>query len=274
MPKKFLFIALTCVLTIAVNHATAQVYTITAKYSVAPIYSPNYGGNLWFDRIDTAHHYTFIIDIDKKTLSNPIYRNPPELISFSEIIHDESNHFYILKYKPERHNRWNYYKLQLTADNDPLYLQLALNSTISHSARDTFFDTYTNDLTSLSFAKKYTRIKDVTLDKDNYAANDQIRGLVKIPFRETNEPLEMRNGYINWTREGVTHHLLISSAELVKGDDANGIDVQCAERDGEYYDLAYINSDRKVDESQYGKEPYIMILKYVNGKKVWVGILE
>ncbi len=274
MLKKHLSIAIPLLFTLAANHAIAQVYKITAKYCSLTIYSLPYGNEMWFDMIDTGRNYAFVADIGKKTMTNPAGLFPRDVIPITEIVHDKRNHFYILKYKKEAINRWNYYKLQLSADDSPLYIQVVENRIGSGSARDTFFFHYTNDLATLSFSKKYTDIKDTVLSADKTEADAQIEGLRKTPFRKTEEPMEMRNGYINWTREGLTHHLRILSTDLVEAVRSDGITLRCAERDNEYYEMTYLYSDRKVDEHQNGRDRYIVIIKYVDAKRVWAGVLR
>ena len=105
------------------------------------------------------------------------------------------------------------------------------------------------------------------------------RGVVKATqlreeaWKFTDNLVEMRDGYVNWTREGEKHHLEITEVYLVKKEGSDGIRLICTEKDGELYDINYLNSNLRIEENQYGKERFITIAKIVGSKRVWEAIL-
>jgi len=262
MLKKNLFIAL--LLTLAANHASAQVYTIHAKYSVESIYIHEYH-QLSFDRIDTSNNFTLVADFDKKTVTDPTDSYSPLIIT--EIVHDEGSMFYILKVKSDKWVKWRSYKLMVNHQDQPVYIK------DTDVKRDTFFHTYTNNLATLSFYQKTARIKDKTVNEDKFTNYNLTAELRKEKWNFTDNIVEMRDGYINWTTGGEKHVLDITEVYLLKTEGTDGLRVICTEKDGELYDINYLNSNRKIEENQYGKERFITIAKIVGSKRVWEAIL-
>lgn len=270
MRKKHLSITLAVLFIIAANHASAQVYTIKAKYNLLSIYTGEYH-QLWFDRIDTGNNYILTADFDKKTVTDPTDSYSP--LPITEIVHEEGSMFYILKVKPDKWVKWRYYKLMVNHLGQPVYIQETDQQKDRDERRDTFFHTYTSNLATLSFYKKYVRIKDMALNENQSSDYSDAHDMWKQPWKFAGNTLEMRNGYINWITGGETHHLEITEVYLVKKQGSDGIRLVCTEKDGELYDISYVNSDKRVEENQYGKESFIYITKNVSGKRVWAAIL-
>jgi hypothetical protein len=270
MLKKYLIIGLALIL-LAANHATAQVYTIKAKYSLLTIYNSEYH-MLTFDRIDTANNYTLIADFDKRTITDPTDTYSP--LAITEIVHEEGSMFYILKVKPGHYVRWRYYKLMVNRLGQPVYIQQTEQQKDRDVKRDTFFHTFTSNLASLSFYEKFARIKDTVLNEGKSITYGKINELWRQKWKFADNLVEMRDGYINWTGPGEKHHLEITEVYLIKRQGSDGIGVIGKEKDGEYYDIDYMTSDRKIEEPQYGPERFISIVKVVDGKKLWAAILR
>jgi hypothetical protein len=270
MRIKHLIIGLALIM-LAANYAAAQVYTIKAKYSLLSIYTAEYH-MLSFDRIDTANNYTVIADLDKKTITDPTDTYSP--LAITDIVHEEGSMFYILKVKPSRYVKWRYYRLMVNHQGEPVYIQQTEQQKDRDVKRDTFYTTFTNNLAALSFYQKFTRIKDTVLNEDRSVAYSKINELWRQKWKFADNLVEMRDGYINWTGPGEKHHLGITAVYLVKKQGSDGIRVICTEKEGEFYDIYYMTSDRKIEERQLGPERFISITKVVDSKSLWAAILR
>ena len=275
MIQKYALITFSLLCMFMTNSATAQVYEFTTKYNLESMYIADLN-ELSFDVIDTGRHYTFIADLDKKTISNPVtILSTPEILSITEIIHDAENRSYILKTPAEKGYKFNYYKLQLGEHDDPLYIQRVEKLKGRDMARDTFFKTYTNNLAALSFYKRISLIKDTVINETATETKTQLANLHNQPFRKADQLVEMRDGYIHWTIDGKTRHLKIKYVDLVKEYGSDGITMGCAERnDSEKYEITYVKSVKDLDRYHPGLQRFILIVKLVNGKRTWAALLH
>ena len=226
---------------------SAQVYTYKPKYFVQIIYSRDLKSSPYFEKVAERPTAVCIIDLDSKTISVPGSVFPePMLKPIDEIIPDKDDNSILLKMKASRDvgQVWSFYKLKLDKEGKPSYLLLTERLTGKRFARDTFFNLFTNDLTTLFFVLKGSDAKRYTVTKGNKAAMDEEhKTFLAAPFNEEENTVEMRDGFVYWKegsgKNAIRHTLRVSGAEKLNVSGGEGVKVLCEEPGGDDYEFYY-----------------------------------
>lgn len=226
---------------------TAQVYTYKPKYFVQIIYSSDLKSSPYFEKVAERPNAVVVIDLDKKTISVPGNVFPePMLKDIEEIIPNKDDNSIMLKMKASRDvgQVWSFFKLKLDSEGKPSYLLLTERLTGKRFARDTFFNLFTNDLTTLFFVMKCSSGKRYTVTKGDKAAMEaEHKAFLAAEFKEEEHTVEMRDGYVYWKegpgKKAVRHMLTVSGVEKLNVSGGEGVKILCSEPGGNDYEFYY-----------------------------------
>lgn len=218
---------LCCMLQLAAN---GQTYTLTTMMSCKSGWSPEL--NYDFGSV-SANSGKFIIDIDQKTFT---YNHTTEPIK--NIAYNASTRTYTLRMKDGGAEvKWTLYYLPIGEDGKPLYIQRAQRYTGSDFKKDTFFVTYTNDLSCLKWSELFYRTKEeVDLSRNPDSAAVQAIAIYQRATKSEQNVFTMQNGIVYKTikekgKPDVTENFDITEARVSDGKGIEGLEIFCQTRD-------------------------------------------
>ncbi|MEI9955962.1 MAG: hypothetical protein WDM90_06560 [Ferruginibacter sp.] len=246
--------------------ASAQVYRYTPRYVCPIIYIHGKTSVKSFDRIDSCTSGTYIIDLDKKYISDPRYYGDSTPITS---ITREYGKITMKVKRTKGIEDSHQFVLRLNNADSIIYLQDV--ETWAGSSRDTSFTTYTNFPFTLSFLEPcwYAKKTGSTYsgDLDRFYNSET-------PFADNT--FEMFEGYVTWTEgkgnNAIIHHLYIDDAKAIKDKYDDGIAIYCHENDTERYELYYMTTDRIYTKGQYGKKRFILLKKFTGETEDTIGV--